>query len=405
MDRSEELRLSRRHFLAAAGLAGGVLAASQARLFAEEAAAKAPAKAPATQSAGLAKVPFGKTGLATTLVGFGAIRLDDPPMGARLLKMAIDGGVNVIHTARGYTGGKSVASIAKLYEQEPAYRKKAYLFLKEDATVSEERLDKDLKALNTDYVDAYLPQLQKPDQAMMETAVAALENLKKKGKIRFGGFTCHSNMNEVMELIMEKAPKGYDCCLISTAPVRPQDSGDKAAPEQTERYTKNLKKFGQTVGIISMKSGASKAITKGSEAYGAHMRVLAEAGVDTCITSFASVKTIETALTAGLDKLAASAADVAGWRDQWLTDGWPCLMCGQCTGACPAGLPVASLMRLMMYRDHYHMARHARQEFAEMGIDAVAAVQACDGCTACSGACPVGLASAGKVRDIVGALA
>jgi leucyl aminopeptidase len=56
--------------------------------------------------------------------------------------------VNVIHTARGRTGGKSVQSIARLYEQEPTYRKKAFLFLKEDSTVSEDRLDADLKNLN-----------------------------------------------------------------------------------------------------------------------------------------------------------------------------------------------------------------------------------------------------------------
>lgn len=401
MDRSEEQKLSRRHFLAAAGLAGGALAASQSKLFAQEASATAPA----SQSAGLAKIPFGRTGLNVTLVGFGAIRLDDPAMGARLLKMAVDGGMNVIHTARGYTGGKSVLSIAKLYEQEPSYRKKAYLFLKENDKVSEEALDADLKKLNTDYVDAYLPQLQKPDAAKMEAALAALDVLKKKGKIRFGGFTCHDDMNGVMELIQEKAPKGYDCCLISTAPLRPE-SGKAAQDEQAQRFAKNLKKLGENVGIISMKSGASKVVGNGPEAYGAHMRVLAEAGVDTCITSFASVKTIETALGAGLSRLGpASSADAARWRQQWLAEGWPCLMCGQCSGACPAGLPVASLMRMVMYRDYYQMGRHAKQEFAEMNLDAATAMRACEGCTSCSGVCPVGLASAGRVRDIITALA
>jgi hypothetical protein len=401
MDRSEDQKLSRRHFLAAAGVAGGALAASQSNLFAEEAAQKAPT----TQPADLAKVPFGKTGLAVTLVGFGAIRLDDPAMGARLLKMAIDGGVNTIHTARGYTGGKSVQSIGRLYEQEPTYRKKAFLFLKEDGTVSEARLDADLKNLKTDYVDAYLPQLQKSDQAMMEDAIAALDALKKKGKIRFGGFTTHSNIHEVMELVLEKAPKAYDCCLISTAPLRPDDSGDKATDEQATRYAKNLKKLGENIGIISMKSGASKVVTRGPEAYGSHMRVLAAAGVHNCITSFASIKNIETALTAGLDKLAPTSADLANWRQQWLADGWSCLMCGQCTAACPAGLPVASLMRMVMYRDHYHMGRHARQEFADLNFDAATAMRACDGCTTCSGACPVGLASARNVRGIVSDLA
>jgi ferredoxin len=399
MARSEDRELSRRRFLAAAGLAGGALVASQARLFAEAAAT-----APASQPVNLAKVPFGRTGLAVTLVGFGAIRLDDPPMGARMLKMALDAGVNTIHTARGYTGGKSVASIGRLYEQEPSYRKKAYLFLKEDPTVSEARLDADLKNLHTDYVDAYLPQLQRPEQAKMEDAIAALDALKKKGKIRFGGFTCHEDMNGVMELILEKAPKGYDCCLISTAPLRPE-GGKAAADEQGQRFARNLKKLGENVGIISMKSGASKVVTRGPEAYGAHMRVLAACGVDTCVTSFGSVKAIENALNAGLSDLSPKPTDAAIWRQQWLASGWPCLMCGACTGACPAGLPVAALMRVRMYRDHYQMDAHARQELAEMHLDRATAMRACDGCTGCSGVCPVGLASAANVRQIVGSLA
>ena len=58
-----------------------------------------------------------------------------------------------------------------------------------------------------------------------------------------------------------------------------------------------------------------------------------------------------------------------------------------------------------MYRDYYHMGRHAKQEFAEMNLDAATAMRACEGCTSCSGACPMGLASAGKVRDIVTSLA
>lgn len=392
--------LSRRHFLAAAGLTGGVLAVNQANLFAQEAAASAPA----SQSAGFAKIPFGKTGLKVTLVGYGAIKIG-PPTGSRLLKMAIDAGVNVVHTARGYSGGKSIQAIGQLLEQEPAYRKKIVLCVKENAKVSEEALDKDLANLHTDHADVYLPQLQDPNQAMMEDAIAALEDLKKKGKIRFGGFTCHSKINEVCELVLEKAPKGYDCCLISTAPLRPE-GGKVAEDEQAQRFAKNLKNLSKAgVGIISMKSGASGVVGKGAADYGSHMRVLAAAGVDTCITSFASVKEIENAMAAGLDKLGpATTADVARWERQWQAASWPCMMCGQCTGACPAGLPVASLMRMSLYRDHYRMTRHAKQEFADLGVS-TAALGRCDGCTSCSGVCPVGLASAGKVHQIVSRLA
>ncbi len=319
--------------------------------------------------------------------------------------MAVEGGVNLIHTARGYTRGKSIASIGRFLQQNKGVREKIVLCVKENPQVSEERLDADLKNLNTDYADVYLPQLQKPDQAMMEDAVAALDKLKKKGKIRFGGFTSHQNMTEVIELVLAKAPKGYDCCLISTAPLRPSDEGGKATAEQSKKYAEALKRLAAAgVGIISMKSGASKVVTRGPAAYGAHMRMLSAAGVDSVITSFASVATIETAMKAGLDKLGPTAADAALWRKHWQADGWPCMMCGECTGACPAGLPVADLMRIRMYRDHYHMTRHASDELAGLGVR-TASLSACDGCTVCTGICPVGLPSGRSVRDVVSSLA
>lgn len=406
MARSEDSGLSRRDFLAAGAAVAGMAAASQMNVFGE-----APVSAPAAQKANFAMIPFGKTGKKVTIVGFGAIRIS-PPTGARVLKAAIDAGVNLVHTARGYgaakgeKSGKSFASIAQLFEQEPSYRSKVLLCVKESDKVSEESLDSDLKILGVEYADAYLPQLQEPNQGKMEDAIAALDKLKKKGKIRFGGFTCHSKMNEVIELVVGKAPKGYDCCLISTAMLRPADSGDKASPEQSKLFAENLKKLNEAgVGIISMKSGASGVVSKGPEAYGAHMRVLAAAGVDTAITSFGSVQTVENAVNAGLSNLHLTDADIALWRQHWLADSWPCTMCGSCSGACPAGLPVADLMRMTMYRDHYHMAGHAKAEFAGLGLSEAAVVEACQGCSRCSGVCPVGLASAGKVREIVGSLA
>lgn len=403
MAQSDNSGLTRRNFLAAAGAAAAGLAA--ARIASAEPTATGPAASqPASpHTAHYAMLPFGKTGLKVSVVGFGAIKIS-PPVGQRLLKTAIDSGVNVVHTARGYGKGKSIASIGTFLKESPEYRKKIVLCLKEEPSVKEADLDKDLQNLNTDYVDVYLPQLQKPEQGVMEDAIAAMENLKKKGKIRFGGFTCHEDMLGVCQLVLDKAPKAYDATLISTAMVRPRD-GKPDTDEKAVKmigYLKQLRING--VGVISMKSGASGVVGQGAEAYGSHMRVLADVGVSTCITSFASIKEIENAMAAGLGNPKMTSRDVAAWEQQWLASGWPCTMCGSCSSACPAGLPVAALMRMAMYRDHYRMASHAKQEFADLGISQ-AAVAACEGCTSCSGVCPVGLASAAKVRQVVSNLA
>ena len=389
--------VSRREFMASVGVAGGVLASGGVQAAAEAVAS------PATQPASFAKTTLGKTKLKVSVVSFGAIRVS-PPVGVRLMKMGIDAGMNLLHTATGYQRGKSVDAIAQLFAEHKGYRDKVVLCLKSDVA-REQDLDQYLKRLRIDHADIFLPQLQAPDKGRMDTALNNMAKLKKKGKLRFGGFTCHQKMNEVCEMILEHAPTGYDACLISTSELRPP-SGEAAKDKPLARFNANVQKLRKNgVGIISMKSGAGKTISRGAKRYGALVRVVVSQGVDTVLTSFGSVRDVENAVAAKLADLKVTPKDQAAWRQQWHEDAWPCLMCGDCTGACPAGLPVAALMRLAMYREHYRMEGHARQEFAEMQLDSATALNRCAGCGSCSGACPMGLASGPKVAEIVKALA
>jgi len=358
---------------------------------------------PATQPANFAKKTLGKTGLKVTVVSFGAIRLR-PPTGARLLRMGIDAGINLVHTSHGYGDGKSVAAIGQLFAQDKSYRDKVVLCLKCGWDADEKYLDRYLKLLHTDHADVYLPQLHWPRKDRMEKALASLERLKKKGKIRFGGFTCHESMNEVCEMILAEAPKGYDACLISTKMLRASAVGI-SKKEQAQRFARNLQELRKNgVGIISMKSGARRLVERDGEAFGSHVRALVGAGVDTVLTTLGSIRSIENAAQAGLNRLAVTAKDRTAWQ-QPDPDEWPCMMCGQCTEACPAGVPVAGVMRLELYHKYYRMPDQARTELAEMQIDAATAMNLCTGCGSCSGACPVGLASGRKVAEILGALA
>jgi len=389
--------LSRRGFLIGAGLTGGAVVLSNP--------ASLLAKVLSTQPAdNFARKVLGKTGLKVSVVGFGAIRIR-PGAGTRVLRMAIDAGINVLHTSHGYGGGRSVRAIAQLFKQDKSYRDKVVLCFKTGWDADESYLDRYLKMFGTDHADLYLPQLHWPDKRRMETALKNLERLKKKGKIRFGGFTCHSQMNEVCEMVLAEAPDGYDACLISTAMLRPR--GDKvAANEQAKRFAANLAKLRKHgVGIISMKSGARAVIDKGPTEFASHVRALVGAGVDTVLTSFSSIAQVENAVKAGLKRIEPSHADLGRWQRQWAELGWACLMCGACTNACRANLPVADVMRMVMYRDYYRLPRLAREQWEEVGLDARLALQQCEACNACGQACPVGLAGAERVRETLNWLA
>jgi predicted aldo/keto reductase-like oxidoreductase len=64
--------------------------------------------------------------------------------------------------------------------------------------------------------------------------------------------------------------------------------------------------------------------------------------------------------------------------------------CGDCAGACPAGVPISDVLRTRMYAEDYQDLALARSEYAALG-DGAAACLSCPH-QACAQACPHGLA-------------
>jgi ferredoxin len=393
-EKCQKSDVSRRDFLQAAGGAV-VVSALPARLPAEEAAAGATTK-PSKLAAGV----LGRTKYPVTRVSFGAIRIK-PPDGTRLLKTAIDYGVNLVHTAPGYTGGKSVEAIGALFKEHPEYREKVFLCLKNSSPGDEGNVDNALKAMNTDHADMLMPTIHKADPGRLETIVKFNELIVKKGKARFGAFTSHGEMNEVIELILKEAPDAFDGTLMSMAPagIRLGSSKQDEADEVRQRFLANIKGLRkQGVGIISMKSGAKRAVGRGKRLFEPHCKSVLEAGADTVLTSFGNFNEVEVVPQLDLSSLA-----MTGFERRLtaaLCDG-DCMMCGACTHACPQGLPVADLVRVGSYPGSADWAQHAVGEYAALGVSAAQVASACSGCAGgCSGACPIQLASGKHVRRV-----
>ena len=386
--------VTRRDFLHAAGGAV-VVSALPVRLPAEEAAGEATTK-PGKLDAGV----LGRTKYPVTKVSFGAIRIKTPD-GTRLLKTAIDHGVNLVHTAPGYTGGKSVQAIGALFKEHPEYREKVFLCLKNGGPGNEESVDKALKRLNTDHTDMLMPTIHKPDAARLEAIVKFNEVLIKKGKVRFGAFTTHGEMNEVIELVLKQAPDAFAGTLMSMAPagIRLGSSKQDETDEVRQRFLANitgLREHG--VGIISMKSGAKRAVGRGKKLFEPHCKSVLQAGADTVLTSFGNFNEVEVVPQLDLSSLAMTGLERR--LTAALCDG-DCMMCGACTHACPQGLPVADLVRVGSYPRSTDWAEHAVGEYAALGVSAAQVASACSGCAgACSGACPIQLASGKHVRRV-----
>ena len=162
---------------------------------------------------------FGSTGVEVSALGFGCMRFPvikendteriDEEKAIRMIRDAIDSGVNYIVTAYYYHNGQSEPLVGKALQD--GYREKTYLAtkcpvwaLKEEADF-ERILDDQLAKLQTDHIDFYL--LHALDKARFEDGVKKLhltEHLEKaraEGKIRYLGFSFHDSLEVFQEIV------------------------------------------------------------------------------------------------------------------------------------------------------------------------------------------------------------
>jgi len=166
---------------------------------------------------------FGKTNEKVSILGFGCMRLPvlegdmeriDEKNATRLIRHAIDSGVNYIDTAYPYHGhgfgssGKSEPFLAKVLAD--GYREKVKIATKLPSWLIRTRgdmdriLDEQLERLNTEYIDFYLihgitdalwPVLKKAGyRDFLADALSA-------GKIRFAGFSFHDDLDLFKEIV------------------------------------------------------------------------------------------------------------------------------------------------------------------------------------------------------------
>ncbi len=157
-------------------------------------------------------VVLGKTGQKVTRLGMGTSWTVQPSF----VQLAIARGVTFIDTAEGYEQGNSEKTIGEVLERT-GKRKDVFLVTKNSgyrnalganaAKIFGERLDKSLARLKTDYADAYYLHGLKGEQInlLRDPGVKkAFEDLKKAGKIKFAGLSCHDGkLPEVVEAAAE----------------------------------------------------------------------------------------------------------------------------------------------------------------------------------------------------------
>ncbi len=137
------------------------------------------------------KIILGKTGLAVSRTAFGALPIQraDMDTAQKILRRALEGGINYFDTANAYTDSEEKLGLAFEGIARDSYVISTKSGARDGATISK-HIDLSLKHLKTDYIDLF--QFHNVTAIPDEDMLSAARNAKEAGKIRHIGVTTHS---------------------------------------------------------------------------------------------------------------------------------------------------------------------------------------------------------------------
>lgn len=147
--------------------------------------------------------PLGSTGEMVSVIGVGGWHLGlnhvDEPLSIRIVREAIDRGINFLDNCWDYNEGRSEERMGRALRD--GYRRKAFVMTKIDGRSYGEamrQLEDSLRRLQVDCIDLVqhheILRFEDPFRILDEEgAHVALEDARKAGKLRFIGFTGHKD--------------------------------------------------------------------------------------------------------------------------------------------------------------------------------------------------------------------
>jgi predicted aldo/keto reductase-like oxidoreductase len=341
---------------------------------------------------------LGNTGLKVPVISFGVMRSDN----SNLCKAAYDKGVRLFDTANGYQEGNNETMLGNFFKD---FKRDSFLIATKvkpttdregkpnDQTNPEkflEMFNTSLSRLQMDYVDIlYAHSLSNPEMLQYKPILNAIKKLKKDGKIRFMGFSTHSNEPQMVNAAAEL--KDWDIILTSYNYKQAYAADLTAA----------IKKAAASgIGIVAMKTLAGggwldRERTKPMNTSAALKWVLSNPDVHTTIPGMTSFDQLE--LNA---KLLTDISLNDTEKNDLLADmtdpGLFCSGCKQCIPACPNNLPVPDLMRAYMYAYGYASPSMAKNLLGELGIQG----DPCSACDVCRVDCSRNFRVKEKITDV-----
>jgi uncharacterized protein len=213
---------------------------------------------------------LGRTGQKVSCLGLGGSHIGksslQEPEAIRLIRQALDRGLNFMDNSWDYNGGQSEIRMGKALRD--GYRQKAFLMTKFDGRTKDsaaQQIDESLKRLQTDHLDLLQfhenIRFDDPDRFFAPGGAAeALVAARKAGKTRFIGFTGHKDPH-IHLYMLELARKNNFQFDTVQMPVNVMDAHFRSF---AKLVIPEAQKMG--LGVLGMKSMGSSVILKSNTA-------------------------------------------------------------------------------------------------------------------------------------------
>lgn len=238
--------------LAASGLSKQVVAQNQAN----------PAQ---TKKGEMIYRQLGRTGEQVSVIGLGGHHIGRPKdeqEGIKLIRAAIDRGINFMDNSWDYHNGGSEIRMGKALRD--GYRQKVFLMTKIDGRTKEaaaKQIDESLKRLQTDRIDLLqhheVIRLEDPDRIFAPGgAMEAVLEAQKAGKVRYIGFTGHKDPLVHLRMLDVAAENNFRFDAVQM-PLNVMDAHFRSFERQVlPRLVKDR------IGVLGMKSMGDQKILK-----------------------------------------------------------------------------------------------------------------------------------------------
>jgi predicted aldo/keto reductase-like oxidoreductase len=208
---------------------------------------------------------LGHTGERVSVVGLGGfhiIKKNSEDESIRIVRTAIDNGINFLDNCWDYNNGLSEIRMGKALRD--GYRQKAFLMTKIDGqtgTSAITQLEESLRRLQTDTIDLLqfheVIRISDPDRIFSsDGAIAALLKAKQAGKIRFIGFSGHKSPEIHLKMLQTAKKNGF----LFDAVQMPLNVMDAHFESFEKKVLPVL--FENNIGIVGMKPIGNNIILK-----------------------------------------------------------------------------------------------------------------------------------------------